>query len=268
MKKLASLIFVLMLTACVKTTTAAPKVSRADLEAERRAQQELAMQMKGQQYGETAKITPEMAKDFKTVANRVGVAGEDLCRDIRAKNCSFGFVLEESKDLNAYADGKNIVVSSAMANFADFDELANVLSHEYAHNVMQHVAAQQKNVGAGALGGMLIDVLAASQGVDTGGTGSKLGGSLAGMHYSQDYEREADYVGLYIMERAGFDISKAPNLWRKMSIANSSSIADKGRYGSTHPSNPERFVALNQTIQEINYKKQNNLPLVPEFRKK
>jgi predicted Zn-dependent protease len=256
----------LAVTACASASTRAPKVSQDELRREQEAQYQMANQMKGKDDGKVAVITNSMADKFRTVANRVGVAGVDLCQQLKHKDCIFGFELQEDSILNAYADGKNIVVSSKMADFADYDELANVLSHEYSHNIMGHVASQTQNTTVGSIAGSLADMFASSQGVDTGGNLSKVGANVAAMHYSQDFEREADYVGLYVMQRAGYDITKAPNFWRKMSMADSSGIKDSGRYGSTHPSNPERYVSLNKTIAEIQAKKQNGAPMLPNFR--
>ena len=51
-----------------------------------------------------------------------------------------------------------------------------------------------------------------------------------------------------------------------MAAAHPGSIK-KREYGSTHPSSPERFIALEQAVAEINRKKAMNLPLRPEKKK-
>ena len=263
MKKYLLVSVLLLAVACKGTTTAAPRVSKQELQNEQRAQAEIAKQG-SYNGGQVVPVTNEMGNRFRTVATRVGIAGEDMCHQLGRSNCSFGFKLEQDKVLNAYADGQNIVVSSAMVAFATDDELANVLSHEFGHNIMGHVQTTQQNAMTGGLLGMAADMLASSQGIDTGGKLSKFGAQQAGMHYSQDFEREADYVGLYIMDKSGYNISAAPNMWRKMSVADPNGIYS----AQTHPTNPERYVALNKAIEEINYKKQNHLPVVPQFRKK
>ncbi len=261
---LLSLLTAISLTACTGATTSTPTVSKGELARERQEQQSYVKNNGGNAKSDNVVvITKSMGDEFRQVAQRVGVAGEEMCKELGRKKCVFGFKLEEDSILNAYADGNNIVVSSAMAQFTDIDELANVLSHEYAHNMMSHVKTQTQNVMVGGVAGALADILAASQGYDTGGTFSKLGQSAGVLTYSKDFEREADYVGLYIMNRAGYDVTKAPGMWRKMSAADPNGIYN----ATTHPANPERYVALNKTIEEIKDKQARGVKVVPNFRK-
>jgi predicted Zn-dependent protease len=162
--------------------------------------------------------------------------------------------------LNAYADGAKIVITTAMMEFAAKDEeLANIIAHEYAHNVMRHIDSKKGNAILGTLAGMAIDAAIGGG----GNAASQLGGNIGAGSYSVDFEKEADYVGLYIFARTGYDPNQAIQFWRKMSQADEMAIDT----GVTHPTNPERFVAMKKTIAEINYKQQNGLRLVPEFRK-
>ncbi|NBO18897.1 MAG: peptidase M48 Ste24p, partial [Proteobacteria bacterium] len=111
-----------------------------------------------------------------------------------------------------------------------------------------------------ALLGVAVDALAGSQGYGTNGEFTKMGASAGVLRYSAPFELEADYVGMYIMARAGFDITQAPGLWRRMSLEN-----PQGIYNSTtHPTHAERFVALNKTINEITSKKKIGMELLPE----
>lgn len=264
MKKFLLVSALTLVAACQGATTKTPGISKAELEEERRAQQALLNSGTIAQTGANVPITQEMAARFTQIAQRVGVAGDDMCKELKNAKCSFEFKLEEDKVLNAYADGKTIVISSAMVQFADNDELANVISHEYAHNLMSHVASQQKNAMAGTLLGSAVDIAAGSYGYNTNGMFGKVGQQQGVLRYSVAFEQEADYVGLYIMKRSGYDITKSPNFWRKMSAADSSGIYSR----TTHPSNPERYIALNKTIEEINRKQAAGQPVVPDFKKK
>lgn len=249
----------LLLSSCT-TQTIAPKANRTELEEEKRYQREMVRQNKINAPTEAPKITESMKLRFGKIASLVGVAGDDLCNQLQKPECNFGFQLEEDAALNAYADGKKIVITTAMMDFAAKDEeLANVVSHEYAHNIMRHVQSKQGNALLGTLAGMAIDAA-------IGGGGSaaaNLGGSIGGGSYSVSFEQEADYVGLYIFARTGYDPNQAIQFWRKMSVANESAID----HGVTHPTNPERFIAMKKTIAEINYKHENGLPLIPELKK-
>jgi beta-barrel assembly-enhancing protease len=71
-------------------------------------------------------------------------------------------------------------------------------------------------------------------------------------------------VGLYIAQRAGYDLGSMPDIWRRMAAADS-----RGIYaGSTHPTYPERYIAMQQTINEIHAKEEKQQALLPTFQEK
>ena len=126
------------------------------------------------------------------------------------------------------------------------DELALVIAHELAHNAMRHIDAKRTN----AMGGLVIDILiGVLTGVDTQGMFTQ---NFAQAH-SQEFESEADYVGLYMSEISGYDITDAAYFWRRMGVKHPGSIEQN--HAATHPSSPERFVSIEDTIKEIERKK-------------
>lgn len=178
--------------------------------------------------------------------------------------CDFRIRYSNEPVKNAYADGKNITVTKQMMDFLkDDNELALVLSHELAHNSMKHIDAQKTNAIAGGAVGLLLDIAAAFAGVNTNGDFSRLGSEIGIGAYSVEFESEADYVGLYIMAASGYPIDDAPNLWRRMSVDS----ANVSLMQTSHPSNPERFLALEATIKEIKAKQADGRPLKPELKK-
>jgi len=52
------------------------------------------------------------------------------------------------------------------------------------------------------------------------------------MAFSQDFEAEADYVGLYHAARAGYDIENAPYIWRRFAASDPRGI---DAVGGSHP---------------------------------
>ena len=177
--------------------------------------------------------------------------------------CDYRLIVEQSDDKNAYADGERIVVFKGMMEFLRTDEeLATVVAHETAHNVMGHIDAQKTNAVVGGLLGLALDVAAAAAGINTQGGFSKLGSQAGAGTFSVEFEQEADYVGLYLMARADYDETKAPNLWRRMAVQNPDSI----QHRTTHPTTPERFVALEKTVAQIEQKRTARLPLDPEMK--
>jgi membrane-associated protease RseP (regulator of RpoE activity) len=172
--------------------------------------------------------------------------------------CDYPLNISNERIVNAYADGNQIVITQGMMNFAKTDdELALVVGHELAHNSMRHIDAKTLN----AMGGFLVDILFAALGANTQGAFSK----MASQAYSQEFESEADYVGLYINELAGYEINDAAYFWRRMGVKHPESI--EKNHAASHPSPPERFVSIEDTIKEINQKKTVGENLMPNMDK-
>ena len=75
-------------------------------------------------------------------------------------------------------------------------------------------------------------------------------GSQAGvlLPYSRKHEYEADKIGVYIMDLAGYDINAAPKFWEKMLGGSNPNAND---FFSTHPSDAKRIAALNEVISTM-----------------
>ena len=178
--------------------------------------------------------------------------------------CDYDLQYRLDDMVNAFADGDNVVIMSGMARFAASDtHLAAVVGHEIAHNAMGHIDAMKANAMAGAGVGLIFDILAAVAGVNTGGDFMRIGANTGAGAYSQEFEAEADYVGLYLMARAGMAIDDVPDFWRRMAVAHPASIATN--FGATHPSTPERFLALENAVAEIAAKLAAGEALMPEM---
>lgn len=175
------------------------------------------------------------------------------------KACAYSAQLSPDDIVNAFADGKQIIITKGMMRFAKDDtELSLVVGHELAHNAMEHIKAKTTN----QVFGSIFDLVAAAYGVNTQGAF----GNAAGQAYSQEFESEADYVGLYMIAKAGVDINNAPNFWRRMATDHPAGI--NKNHASSHPSTPQRFLALEATVNEIKVKITNGQALLPDTKKK
>jgi beta-barrel assembly-enhancing protease len=142
-----------------------------------------------------------------------------------------------------------------MMRFVESDnELALVVGHELAHNTLGHMSKKRTNAMIGAILGA---ILSAAIRVDVSRAGADLGAAA----YSQDFEAEADYAGIYYAARAGFNVGDAPKLWRRMAVEHPRAIG----HGTTHPDTATRFVALDKTVDEIVKKLETNQALKPEM---
>lgn len=264
-----ALISTLVLVACAKPTAMTPHVSKAEIAREQANQEELVHAKVNIDYNHLTFSKSElkkMEKRLQRVTDKLAPEATKLCRELKgpAANCNMYIQLSPSgKGVNAHADGEKIVVYPALVGFAMSDtHLALVLAHEYTHHIMKHVSSAQKNVLAGALLGSLADALARSQGMSTGGKLGQLGAQASMLAYSPSFEHEADYIGLYMLARAGYKIEDAPGFWRKMAQNNPKGIYNR----TTHPTTPERYVSLEKTIKEIRKKQAAGARLLPNIK--
>jgi Zn-dependent protease with chaperone function len=177
--------------------------------------------------------------------------------------CAIPIELQVDSSVNAFTTDDGIVVSSSILRVASTDaQLALVVGHELAHANLGHLDKQQANMVIGWLGGAVADVGIAAGGVLTHGAFSKLFAQAGARAFSVAFEREADYVGAYYAARAGYDLAGSEEIWRTFSLEDPDSI----RITADHPITPVRFVQMQKAIDEIEEKRRQHLPLVPERR--
>ncbi len=143
------------------------------------------------------------------------------------------------------------------------NDLAFVIGHEFAHVVRGHIETKHGNALSGALIGAIITGLSGVPNDQNNQLPQYLAEIGSGL-FSQEFEAEADYTGLYYTARAGFDIQHVPEVWRRMAEAHPDGIH---LAGSTHPSSAKRYLAIQEAVREIDRKRANGLPLVPDERR-
>lgn len=148
------------------------------------------------------------------------------------ERCGYDVRLKMTPTINAYATGRAIIVTSGMLDFVkNDDELALIIGHELAHNELSHVRKTLTNL---VLSGLAT-------------------------RYTRPFESEADYVGMYYMARAGYDLGGVENIWRRLGQVSPRGIAR----AKTHPKYPSRFLRLAATRAEIQAKQAVGEPLLP-----
>ncbi len=147
----------------------------------------------------------------------------------------FHFYLIQNDELNAFAFfGGNVVLHSAIFRYTDNEsQLASVMAHEISHVTQRHLArameAQKRSAPltwVGALGSILLAIANPEAGM------AALTGTLAGtqqgmISFTQDNEKEADRIGIQVLQRSGFDPQAMPDFLQK--------LADQSRYASKPP---------------------------------
>jgi hypothetical protein len=184
--------------------------------------------------------------------------------------CSFPLVLNRSGAVNAVTNGTSLTIfQGLMRAEPDARKIQFVIAHELAHAVLRH---PQKSVRNSIVsGGAVLGTVAASLGwvADQGAAliGAKPtvpyqrhGAGLASYPWGKDFEREADYVGLYFLARSGVDIIGVEDLF-----ATFARESPAGTWlGLTHPESAYRKLAAQATIAEIKNKRAAGKVLLPE----
>lgn len=161
--------------------------------------------------------------------------------------CQFPVQLIESDQINGIADGRHIGVTTGTMRFVGSeDELAWVVAHEIAHNVLNHSQNARLRV-------MLNTFLSA-----TTGASSTVAGTTPPR---RSLEARADYVGAYIMARAGYDVRAIKQFWRRLERLRSGKHAPE--MDRDHPTTAERLAAIEEVLKEIEEKRQRGESLEP-----
>lgn len=174
----------------------------------------------------------------------------------------FFFFAVRDPVLNAFAlPGGFIGVHSGLLLAAQSEsELASVLAHEIGHVAQRHIArmvGSQKQDSMIALASMLLGVLAmrgsgdAGAAVMMGGTGLAMQRQL---NFSRDAEREADRIGLSILDAGGFETSGMVAFFGRLQTASRNYSDVVPPYLLTHPLTTERIADIEARIREQRYR--------------
>ena len=155
----------------------------------------------------------------------------------------------KSDTVNAYvAPGGKVVFYTGIVNKLNLtnDEIAAVMGHEMTHALEEH---PKSKIGAQALTNLAIGIGTSYAGANIGEAGNaaiSLGSQIGiGLPYSRNLESRADYGGLMLMAKAGFNPNAAITLWEKMNRLDG---AGKGSFLSTHPSNSQRIGDMRKNL--------------------
>jgi predicted Zn-dependent protease len=175
--------------------------------------------------------------------------------------CAIPVELQVDSSVNAFTTDDHIVISSSILRTAPTDaQLALIVGHELAHANLGHLDKRRANAVIGWIGGAAADAGIMLGGMSTSGAFSRALTQAGTRAFGVAFEREADYVGAYYAARAGYDLTGSEEIWRTFSLEDPDSI----RLTTDHPITPVRFVQMQKAIDEIENKKRQNLPLVPE----
>jgi predicted Zn-dependent protease len=226
----------------------APKVTPAELESARQVMAASPSATGG------PRPTEDAASLLASVSQRLAAAAQPLCTAHLDRPCAFQVSLDPQETPRAAMAGQGrVTVTLGMVRLlAGEDEVAAVVGHEFGHHLAGHIDRRRaRGVAAGTAAGTLLGALVPFGGVAGWALGqgaSMFGAGAAQLAFSKEEEREADYLGAYLVARAGYDLDRASLVWVRLTRGGPQEAT--GLLDS-HPAGPERLAAWRHTAEEI-----------------
>ena len=184
--------------------------------------------------------------------------GKQIAAIADKKQYDWEFYVLNSDQVNAFAlpGGKIAFYKPIFTYFANDSEVAVVMGHEIAHVIARHSMERQSQVNVQSLGWSAISALTDDESQRNVlravyGVTSNLGAILP---YSPKHEYEADYIGMILMAKAGYDPGAAVTFWKKFGALESSSGGFLNTFLSTHPMSEDRLAEMQKNLPEIRAK--------------
>jgi len=135
-----------------------------------------------------------------------------------------GLVIIDNPSINAFAAPGGVIGlnTGTILAASSMDELASVVAHEVAHISQHHYesgADERKKALLMQIGGMLAAIAASAVDGDAAAAvmmGSQTATMNSSMAFSRSNERDADRVGMQIMNQAGYDPRAMPRFFATM----------------------------------------------------
>lgn len=206
-------------------------------------------------------VHQEILKQVRLVEDRsinqyVSDLGQRLARRSERPNIPWRFYVVNDKAINAFATlGGRVYIHTGLITATNSEaQLASVVGHEIGHIVGRHGLENVKKAQKaqwGVLGGAVLGaILGGQQGAEAGGAlGSLVGGGFL-MKHSRDAEREADFLGLYNIQRAGYNTGGMVEMFQILQQVAGSNPNALGSILASHPPAGERAQNTQREIEQ------------------
>jgi len=205
--------------------------------------------------------------DDPVVTEYVNRVGQNLVRNSDAR-VPFTIKVIDSDEVNAFAlpGGFFYVNSGLILRAQEESELAGVMAHEISHVTARHGT---KNATKGELMQLATIPLILLGPGGWAGYGLYQGLNLAipvtYLKFSRDAEREADFLGLQYMYKAGYDPNSYVTFFERIQADEKRRPGTIPKVFSTHPPTPERIENTQKEIARILPAKQEYIVTTSEF---
>jgi predicted Zn-dependent protease len=206
----------------------------------------------GKQLSQEVEKTAKFIND-PVVVEYVNRVGQNLVRNSDAQ-VPFTIKVIDSDEVNAFAlPGGFFYVNSGLILHADTEsELAGVMAHEIAHVCARHGTKQATKADIAQIASIPAMIFipytwagyALYQGLN-------FGIPIAFLKFSRDDERQADYLGLQYMYKAGYDPNSFVMFFEKIEADEKREPGTIPKVFADHPPTPDRISAIQTEIATI-----------------
>src|SRR5215470_15052775 len=205
--------------------------------------------------------------DDPIVTEYVNRVGQNLVRNSDAK-VPFTIKVVDSDVINAFAlpGGFFYVNSGLILRAQEESELAGVMAHEISHVTARHGTCQatkgEITQMAAIAGSFFIPYSLAGYAIYEG---MNVAIPLTFLKFSRNSEREADFLGLQYMYKAGYDPNSYVTFFERLQADEKRHPGSIPKVFSTHPPTPERIQNTQSEIARILPARQEYIVTTSEF---
>jgi predicted Zn-dependent protease len=190
--------------------------------------------------------------DDPVIAEYVNRIGQNLVRNSDAK-VPFTIKVLDSDDVNAFAlPGGFFFVNSGLILKCDSEsELAGVMAHEIAHVAARHGTKQATRGEIAQIGMIAASIVVPYSWAGYAALqGANMAIPIGFLRFSRSMEREADFLGLQYMYKAGYDPTSFVDFFEKIETMEKRKPGTISKFFSTHPMTEDRIKAAQLEIQK------------------
>ena len=204
----------------------------------------------GKSYADQIEKSSKFITD-PTITEYVNRVGQNI---VKNSDCKVPFTIKvlDSDEINAFAlPGGFFYVNSGLILNADEEaELAGVMAHETAHVCAHHAVRQMTRMNYAQLGTIPLIFIGGWTGYGIYEAAS-IGIPITFMHFSREFEAQADYLGVQYMYRSGYDPQAFITFFEKIQALEKRKPGAVAKVFSDHPQTPDRILHSQEEIARI-----------------
>jgi predicted Zn-dependent protease len=205
--------------------------------------------------------------DDPVIVEYVNRVGQNLVRNSDAQ-VPFTIKVIDSDEVNAFAlpGGFFFVNSGLILRAQEESELAGVMAHEISHVTARHGTKQATKGEIMQLASIPLILLGPGGWAGYGiYEALQLAIPLSYLKFSRDSEKEADFLGIQYMYKAGYDPNAYVTFFERIQADEKRRPGTIPKFFSTHPPTPDRIEAAQKEIARILPEKDEYIVTTSEF---